>query len=266
MNKQTVFGEIRGIPGDVQQTRIIPFAVSSYKRDRHGTVLNQDNWQLDSYKRNPVVGFQHHLGSGSLFSEPNPDYIIGKSVNIYFEGSGRDKKLVADCQFEPPAINPLAEKVFQKCLFGSLRSASVGFIPQGQGHYGEGSEGRGAEEETYYFEGQELLEWSIVSIPSNTDAVKKSMAEAPAGVQNYAFNSLNQFSPGMLKELNQEEILILLDAQNYMELRKYNNPLQVITLMREMRSRQNQLMTERPGVYYFDVSGKFRKIADQHSP
>jgi hypothetical protein len=263
MEKRTIFGEIRGIPIDVQKSRTIPFAISSGKRDRHGTVLNIDGWKLDSYKKNPIIGYQHHVGSGSLFSEPNPDFIIGKSVNIYFEGNGSNKKLISDCMFEPGEINPLAEKIFQKCIFGSLRSASVGFVPLGLGHYGEGSERRGGEEETYYLEGQDLLEWSIVSIPSNSDAVKKSIAEASPGAQNYAFNSLSQFPYDMLKELTQEEILILLDSQTYEGFRKYNNPFKIITLMRERRERQEEFMRDCPGRYYFDESGKFRKITNQ---
>lgn len=259
MNKRTIYGELRGIPGDAQESRIIPFVLSTYAKDRHGTVLNQDGWILEPYKRNPIVAFQHSTGGGSSFLEPNPDLIIGKSVNIYFEGSGRHRRLVADCKFEPAEINPLAEKVFQKCLFGSLRSASVGFIPLGEGHYGSGDEARGGSNEVYYFAGQELLEWSIVSIPSNSQATKKSLSEADQGARNYAFNNLNRFSQEALKGLTQEEILVLLDSQNYQQFEKYDSPYRIINLMREWRARQKQLMDENPGRYFQDLNGRFRR-------
>jgi hypothetical protein len=183
MDKKFTYG-IRGdISANLIESRIIPFTLSTYTKDRHGTVLNQDGWRLENYRKNPVVGYAHHLSVG-LLVDPNPDYIIGKSINLYFTGTGKSKALVADCEFEPAEINPLAEKVFRKVLFGSLRSASVGFIP-GPGSYGEGSEEMGGENETFYYAFQDLIEWSIVNIPSNPDAGKRSLA-SEKGALKYA--------------------------------------------------------------------------------
>ena len=42
----------------------------------------------------------------------------------------------------------------------------------GDGHYGDGEEGEGRLNETYYFSGQELLEWSVV-IPSNPEGKER---------------------------------------------------------------------------------------------
>ena len=82
---------------------------------------------------------------------------------------------MVDITFEPKEINELAEKIYQKILFGSLRAVSVGFLPIGKGRFGEG-----ADSETYYFAGQELLEVSVVNIPANPNALRKSLEDESA--------------------------------------------------------------------------------------
>jgi HK97 family phage prohead protease len=126
--------------------------------------LNQDNWDLTRFNKNGVIGYQHKV-YGGWDDTDNPDNVIGKGF-AYIE----DKKLMVDITFEPAEINPLAEKIFQKILFGSLRAVSVGFLPIGQGRFGEGQDSN-----TYYFAGQELLEVSVVNIPANPNALKKSL-------------------------------------------------------------------------------------------
>ncbi|MGJ1042744.1 HK97 family phage prohead protease, partial [Staphylococcus epidermidis] len=91
-------------------------------------------------------------------------------------GKGRayveDGKLRVDITFEPKEFNELAEKVYQKILFGSLKAVSVGFLPVGDGHWGEGEESRKGANPTWYYDGQELLEVSVVNIPANPNAVR----------------------------------------------------------------------------------------------
>ena len=151
-----------------EDTRTVTFVASDDSVDSAGTVLNQDNWDLRRFNSNGIIGYQHKV-YGGWDDTDNPDNVIGKGF-AYIE----DKKLMVDITFEPADINPLAEKIYQKIMFGSLRAVSVGFLPIGRGKFGEG-----AESEIYYFAGQELLEVSVVNIPANPKALKKSMeAEA----------------------------------------------------------------------------------------
>jgi len=156
------------------EDRTAEFIISDTTRDRHRTVVNTDGWKLDNYMRNPIVGYNHNVYGGGMFTVGSPDDIIGKS-EVYKEGN----KLIGRVTFEPADINPVAEKIFQKVKFGTLRAASVGFSEIGEGKYGEGDQARGAENETYYFGGQELVEWSIVNIPSNPSATKRSDYKEP---------------------------------------------------------------------------------------
>jgi hypothetical protein len=220
-NKIT-FGIRGALPTNVEESRTIPFVNSTSTKDRHGTVLNQDGWNIDNYRNNPVVSYQHNL-SGGICSDLNPDFVIGKDVNPQIEGIGADRKLTGAVQFETNDINPLAEKIFRKVLFGSLSRSSVGFIEIGEGNYGEKSESRGGEAETYYFAGQELLEWSIVNMPSNPDAGKRimrSLREEGYGVFMYAFRELGgKFRLSEIENMRVRDILDLLDGKD-LEIRE----------------------------------------------
>jgi len=157
-----------------EDSRTVEFVISDSTRDRHRTVVNQKGWNLDNYLRNPIVGYNHNVYGGGMFTQGTPDDIIGKS-EVFIECN----KLIGRVTFEPADINPIAEKIFQKVKFGTLRAASVGFSEVGEGEYGTGDEARGADSETYYFKGQELVEWSIVNIPSNPSATKRTDYKEP---------------------------------------------------------------------------------------
>lgn len=158
----------RSMAGEIRkkndETRTITFVASDGTKDSAGTVLNQDNWDLTRFNSNGIIGYQHKV-YGGWDDTDNPDNVIGKGV-AYIE----DKKLMVDITFEPADINPLADKIYKKIQFGSLRAVSVGFLPVGRGRFGEG-----ADAETYYFAGQQLLEVSVVNIPANPNALKKSL-------------------------------------------------------------------------------------------
>lgn len=147
-------------------TRTVTFVASDGSRDSAHTVLNQAGWDLKRFNANPVIGYNHEVYGA--WKPEDVDFVIGKG-RAYVE----DGKLFVDITFETAAMNPLAEKVYQKVLFGSLNAVSVGFLPLGNGHWGEGEEARGEERETYYYAGQELLEISVVNIPANANATRK---------------------------------------------------------------------------------------------
>ncbi|GAB3738183.1 hypothetical protein GCM10027594_18780 [Hymenobacter agri] len=169
---QHQFGYVRTIAADVEETRTVTFVASTASRDRHRTVLNQDGWQLDNFARNGIIGYQHNVYGDNLCTPPNPDDVIGRG-RAYVENG----ELLVDITFEPAAINPQAEKIFRKVLFKSLNAVSVGFLPLGQGRWGVGDEAAGGKSETYYFAGQELLEISVVNLPSNPDAVGRALRD-----------------------------------------------------------------------------------------
>jgi hypothetical protein len=218
--------------------------VITSQKDRHGTILNQSGWELDNYKLNPIVAYQHNL-SGGMCTDADPNNIIGKSIKIGTEGSKAEKMLVAEAQFEDAEMNPVAEKIFRKILFGSMSRSSVGFLEVGHGQYGVNEEAVGQPQETYYFQGQELLEWSVVNIPSNPGAGKrdyiKKMREESYAALMYAFKELGgNFRLSQIEQLRVCDILDLLDGKD-LDLRE-TDPDKMRKLLAENEAQKDQIM------------------------
>lgn len=166
MNKILLRAFVPEIRKKNTDTRTVTFVASDGSRDSAHTVLNQAGWDLKRFNSNPVIGYNHEVYGA--WDTKDVDFVIGKG-RAYVE----DGKLLVDITFEPKEFNELAEKVYQKVLFGSLNAVSVGFLPKGQGRWGDGEEARGEANETYYYVGQELLEISVVNIPANANATRK---------------------------------------------------------------------------------------------
>jgi hypothetical protein len=152
-----------------EESRTVEFVISDETRDRHGTVIPVNNWALEHYNANGIVGYQHSVYGGT---DPNPDQVLGVG-RAYIE----DGQLIGSVTFEPKEINPLAEKIFQKVLHGTLKATSVGFREVTAGKWGEKDEAVDGSKPTYYFGQVELLEFSIVNIPSNPNAIRRDVEE-----------------------------------------------------------------------------------------
>jgi hypothetical protein len=218
MSKKT-FGAVREIPANVEETRTIPFVLSTPTRDRHRTILNQASWQLDNYRKNPVVGYMHNL-YGDMCNAPDPDDVIAQDKGINVEDVAGALSLVGLPSFDPAAVNLKADKIFRKIILGTLRAVSVGFLDVGKGAWGTGEEAEGRDNETYYFAGQELLEYSIVNIPSNPDGVKRAMRDQTTAAITYAFRALGgKFRLSQIENMLVRDVLDLLDGKD-LEIRE----------------------------------------------
>ena len=156
-----------------EEKRTVEFVASDSSVDSYGTVLPVDKWDLQRYQNNGIVGYMHDVYGASWTKSADPDDIIGKG-----EAFIEEDKLIVRITFEPKELNERADKIFRKIQFGSLHAVSVGFRATKKGHMGD--EERGEDPKVYYYAGQELLEVSVVNIPSNANALKRSMEEEEA--------------------------------------------------------------------------------------
>jgi phage head maturation protease len=135
------------------------FTITTPSLDREGDTIALEGWQLDAYHRNPVVLWGHDT------REPP----IGRSMGITRVGD----TLKSDVKWVPadvPIYGPRAEGIRQLCARGFLFACSVGFRP---------IEFEISEDETRgndWFPGinfisQEMLEFSVVSVPAHPDAL-----------------------------------------------------------------------------------------------
>ena len=162
--------EIRKID---EESRTVEFVASDNSVDSYGTVIPVDKWDLTRFSNNGIIGYMHDVYGDSWTKSADPDDVIGKGVAFI-----EDEKLIVRITFEPADLNPRADKIFRKLQFGSLHAVSVGFRATKKGHMGD--EERGEDPKVYYYAGQELLEVSVVNIPSNANALKRSIQEEEA--------------------------------------------------------------------------------------
>lgn len=150
---------IRAITDEQKEKRQAEFVISTEAVDTYDTVFKIDGWDLERYNRSPIVFYNHKSWSD------DPDMIIGTS-EVRVEGN----ELIALLTLEEG--NPVADKVWRKLEAGTLNMASIGANPI---EWRWGDFDKGENPDVIYFIRQELLEWSIVPLGSNPDALKRSV-------------------------------------------------------------------------------------------
>lgn len=133
----------------------IKFIISTGTIDREDDIIQVDGWELDQYKKNPVVLYGHDYGG----------LPVAQAVEVGVEGD----KLVATDRFTPQDVNPHGYMVYQLVRGKFLRATSVGFRPR-EWVYNDDHKG-------FDFSRQELLEHSIVPVPANPEALVAAKAE-----------------------------------------------------------------------------------------
>lgn len=153
-----------------EEERSATFVISDPSPDRHRTVIAKNAWILDHYQNNPIVAYMHETERGIL-DAPNPDLIIGTS-EVWWDGD----RLMGKVFFEPATDNAFAEKIWKKVKNKTLRMASVGFIPLEDPVRGKRELSQ--DPNIYYWTQDrtiELIEWSIVHIGSNRNALSRGL-------------------------------------------------------------------------------------------
>jgi len=125
------------------------------ERARQGPDLSIEGLQTENYMRNPVVLWSHDM-SGKTEAAGLP---IGRTNRM----TNTDGKIEVD--FEFITDDPFADRVRNAWDKGFLQAASVSWLPL-ESEQGEDGQQRDIR--------SDLLEWSIVSVPSDPDAVRQA--------------------------------------------------------------------------------------------
>lgn len=139
--------------------RKLRFTISTEDVDRDGDTIKVRGWDVKNFRKNPVVLFGHNSREPSIAKATK----VGKS----------DGALTAEAEFLPPDIADhdhvrFSDMVFQMLKQKFLRATSVGFRPlefkrpdeeENRGPFGVD------------FIKQELLEFSVVPVPANPEAL-----------------------------------------------------------------------------------------------
>jgi len=139
-----------------EEERSLVGTASTEVLDRDKEIIKTDGWELDNFRKNPVILLSHE------YRQPP----IGKALWVKKDKNGLKFK----AQF---AKTQVAEEVFQLYKDGFMRAFSVGFIPK-EWEEGDPEDEKGPRR---IYTKQELLEISAVSVPSNPDALVTAVNE-----------------------------------------------------------------------------------------
>jgi len=172
--------------------RIIDFVISTDIVDRMGDTIAVDGWKFADYRKNPVVLWAHD-------SDMLP---IGKASNVRVE----DGKLKARTEFMPREMSPFADSVYRAIKGGFLNAVSVGFSPIKYAFSEEDDRSFGID-----FTEQELLEFSVVPIPANPEALVEARAAGVdmAGFEEWAEKLLRDGGKAVIAKEKMDLILAL---------------------------------------------------------
>lgn len=141
------------------------WAVASLEEpDREGDVILAAGWELENYRKNPVILFAHK------YDQPP----VARALEVGVSQKG----LRFRAQFPSRKEYPFADTIYQLYRGGYLRSFSVGFIPKlwedRKPASGDGQGGR-------LFRRHELVEISVVPIPTHPRALAEAQKKGLLG-------------------------------------------------------------------------------------
>lgn len=142
------------LAGADAKTRTVRYVLSTSAADRVNDTIDPAGWQLDNYKKNPVLLYGH-----DRYTPP-----IGRALEIGVVGT----QLEGTFEFASPDVHPFADTIYKLVTNGFLPGGSVGFMPI---TYMWNEQTGGID-----FKTQELLEFSVVTVPCNPEALAVNLS------------------------------------------------------------------------------------------
>ncbi len=147
----------RAMPFEIRQsndeTRTMIHVITSRSVDRYGDVVEPRGGRLENFKKNPVV----------LFGHRDWNFPIGRNRGLEVS----DIEVVATTEFAGlEQSHADAETAYRLARDGFLKAWSIGFMPitWSEDEALPGQDG-------WWFKEWELMEYSLVPIPANPDAI-----------------------------------------------------------------------------------------------
>jgi HK97 family phage prohead protease len=153
LDEDAIEKTLEDLKADSGEIRAFPFVLSTASVDRHGDTIDQKGWELDNYRKNPVV----------LWGHDHDQLPVGRAASVYVTPDG--SKLKAIDRFSD--ATELARSVKQLYQEGFLNAVSVGFMPKEYELAEDEERGFMAAD----FKTQELLEHSAVGVPAHPEAL-----------------------------------------------------------------------------------------------
>jgi HK97 family phage prohead protease len=169
-----------------EEKRQITFCFSDDQPDRDGEIIDQASWNVSNYLNNPVILWGH---------DPNDNAnVLGQGISLDLNNNG---KSYITARFDDAETNPKADTIFRQLVKRTLRTVSAGFI----NHTFEW------DNDTPLLKDNELLEVSVVAIPSNPRALARSLKDGSISRKDatWMLDSMRKEAAELEKELAKPE-------------------------------------------------------------
>jgi HK97 family phage prohead protease len=152
-----------------EESRKVRFRASTPTIDRHGTIVRPEGISVKNFRKNPIFLWGHDGYGSMLGGGPEMENVIGKVTDYERSKEAFD----IDVEFAPAEVNPKADLAYKLVKDKFLNTVSVGFRPT------KTSVEEIDKKDVLVYEKSELLEVSLVPIPSNPEALAlvRSMAQ-----------------------------------------------------------------------------------------
>lgn len=230
-----------------REAGIYEVMVSTESVDRDGDIIRAAGGKFDNYLKNPVV----------LWGHDYHDLPIAKTLSLTaVPGVGVKAKF----QFPKRGLHPDADKIRDLWDSGFLNATSIGFIPLKSVNLNP-SEPWGPKE----FVEWELLEFSVVNVPANAEALRLAMKQARVTGQT----RVEDLPPSVVRALGN----LVGELESQVKKQRVENFLKHIRARAELRAAFDQMRWNRtmqklcppPGSYqtWENIAEKRRKIEER---
>jgi len=137
-----------------KEERAFTVVASDETVDRYGDIVRASGWDLKAFKNNPIALFGHDHRS---------------PIGTVPEVEVKNKQLLAKMVLAPEGTDPFIDKLWRLIEANVLRAVSVGFMPTVQPKMIRDEENDRII--GFDYDGQELLELSLVTVPANPAAL-----------------------------------------------------------------------------------------------
>lgn len=180
----------------VDESRMaVTFVISTLGQDRHGDVVIPKGCvnDLPSYEKNPVVLLNHNSWGKPVGVSRTPEGKLAIQV--------MEDRILGTCFFH--GVTQEAVETYELCRLKIYQGASIGFIPKRAERVKPIEDENLPKNEidftTFYcsfiFKLWELVEWSVVTIPANRDAVSMVLGKGMLAGKRITETTRRQLEP-----------------------------------------------------------------------
>jgi len=153
--RYAVMGHVLRQSGDDDpENRVMRFRASTPDLDRHHTIVRTEGIDTGPFSTNRIFGWDH-----DVYNRAPIEHVIGKVLDWEQDSSKFDIAV----EFMPEDKNKIAGQALWMVQNGFLSMVSIGFISKAAGY----EDVEGYADQVWVYNKSELLEVSLVAIPSN---------------------------------------------------------------------------------------------------